>query len=331
MRFLSAFILLFFLCINILHSQKVHDFKFTIKGPNTDIGTLYIGEAYYLTQYGAAVFKVDSAVYNEGMYQFDNKILYPTAFRVFNMNGLNQLLFIDTGFNEAEIIRNNSKPQLKVNSATEKEHAFFLSQMGVSNLEEQISMQKFQTYVQQYPTSYVALFVLIDQMFNYRLAPEMKSIAAAFDSTIQSTKALSYFKEQYLDRKKFIDMTVVNDKGKTVQLNFPSDKYTLVDFWWVGCTPCFVDMQKINEKVSGLSEKLTVISINTDERERFKESKSKFAKQHLSWKSYWDYEGVMSAKNISFYKYPTNLLIDKDGYIVATDIDIERLEDFIND
>jgi thiol-disulfide isomerase/thioredoxin len=312
-----------------LYSQTAYNFNFTIKSLNYDIGTLHLGEAYYLTQYRAALFKVDSASNNGGIYQFDNNILYPTATRVFNLNGLNQLIFIDTGFNEAEIIINNSNPQLKVNSTIEKEHTLFLDQMGISKMGEQISMQKLQVYVSQHPKSYVALFALIDQMFNYRFAPEMKSIADKFDITIKSTKTFSYFKEQYLDRKKFIQMDVLDKKGKTVRLNFHSAKYTLVDFWWVGCTPCFVDMQKINEKVSRLSEKLAIISINTDERERFKESKIKFAKQHLSWKSYWDYGGVMSANNISFYKYPTNLLIDKDGYIVATDIDIERLEDFI--
>jgi len=328
MRFTSLFIILQ-LFIKILHSQPGYDFSLIVKNSTTNLGNLHIGEAYYLKQYGAALFNVDSASNNGGIYTFNNKILYPTATRVFNLNGLNQLIFIDTGFNEVEIIINNVTPQLKVNSKIEKEHMLFLDQMGISNIEEQVSMEKLQAYVSQHPKSYVALFVLIDQMFNYRFAPEMKSIANKFDTTIKITKAFSYFKEQYLERRKFIDMNVVNDKGKTVRLNFHPNKFTLLDFWWVGCNPCFVDMQKINQKINGLRQKLNIISINTDTRERLKESKDRFAKQNLSWKSFWDFDGIMSQKNIFFYKYPTNLLIDKDGYIIATDIDIERLEDFI--
>jgi thiol-disulfide isomerase/thioredoxin len=331
MFFLRLFIIMYLLCVNVLHSQPVYNYQLTVKSSSIDLGKLYLGEAYYLTQYKGTLFKDDSASHIGGMYNFDNKILYPTAVRVFNFNGFNQLIFIDTGFNEAEIVITNSTPQLKVNSKIELEHGFFLEQMGVEKIGEQIPMQKFQAYVLQFPKSYIALFALIDQMFNYRFAPEMWSIADKFDPSIKSTKAFSHFKEQYLDRKKFVAMNVVNEKGKTVSLPITSGKYTLLDFWWVGCKPCYVDMQKMNQKISGLGERLNIISINTDGREKFKESKVRFANQHLSWKSYWDYDGVMSQKNIFFYKYPTNLLIDKDGYIVATDIDIERLEDFIRD
>lgn len=329
MRFLRLLIIMCFLCNNILHCQPAYNFKITVKSSDTNVGTLHIGEAYYLAQYEAALFKSDSASYIGGLYKFENKILYPTAIRVFNLNGFNQLIFIDTGLNELEIVVNNKARQLKSNAKIEMEHKFFLEQMGVKHIGEQIPMQKFQAYVSQHPTSFVALYALIDQMFNYRFSPEMRSIAENFDTTIKSTKAFSYFKEQYLDRKKFVAMNVINEQGKSVRLNLNSGKYTLLDFWFAGCKPCYVDMQKLNQKMSRVKNKLNIISINTDSREIFKESKARFAKQHLSWKSYWDYDGVKSQKNISLYKYPTNLLIDKDGYIVATDIDIEKLEDFI--
>ena len=329
MFLLRLFIIVNLIGTQVLYSQPAYNFKLTIKSPNEDFGTLHLGEAYYLTQYAAALFKVDSASYINGAYKFDNTILNPTAIRVFNLKGLNQLIFIDTGLNEAEIVVNNSIPQLKVNSKIEQEHKVFLEQMAVNNIGEQISTQKFQAYVLQHPRSYVALFVLIDQMFNYRFSPEMKGIANTFDTTLKTTKAFSYFKEQYLDRKKFAAMNVKNEEGKTVRLKFIPGQYTLLDFWWVGCKPCYADMQKLNQKISGLKKKLNIISINTDGQAAFQESKARFAKQRLSWKSYWDNDGIMSQKNISFYKYPTNLLIDKDGYIVGTDIDIERLDDFI--
>ena len=98
---------MYFLCINVLHSQPAYNFKLTVKSSDTNVGTLHIGEAYYLAQYGAALFKGDSASYIGGMHKFENKIFYPTAIRVFNLNVLNQLIFIDNGFNEAEIVDNN--------------------------------------------------------------------------------------------------------------------------------------------------------------------------------------------------------------------------------
>lgn len=319
------------MCINMLHSQINHKFKLDVKSSYTNFGTLQLAEAYYLPNYRAALFKIDSALYFDGMYQFENKILYPTAFRIFNLKGFNKLLFLDTGYNQAEIVVKDSIPNIKVKSKIEQEHLFFLEQMGVNSIDEQISMQRFQYYVSEHPKSYVALFVLIEQMFNYRFSPEMKCIADNFDTIIKSTKTFSYFKKQYLDRRKFIPMDVINENGKKVNLTFNPEKYTLLDFWWVGCKPCYVDMKKINQKIRKLGTKLEVISINTDSREQFKESKERFINQQLSWKSFWDYEGLMSNKNISFYKYPTNLLIDRDGYIIATDVNIERLEDFIKD
>jgi len=329
--FLRTSIIGYFICINVLYGQPTNNFSLTVKNSNADLGTLFIGEAYYLPQYRAGLFKVDSASCIGGVYKFIGKILYPTAIRIFNLKRFNQLLFIEPGFNEAEIVVNDSILQFQARSRIEREHKIFLQQMDINNIGVQIPMKKFQTYVAQNPRSYIALFALIDQVFNYRFSPEMRGIADNFDSNIRSTKAFSYFKEQYLDRKKFVTMNVVNDKKKAVTLNFNSHKYTLLDFWWVGCKGCYADMQELNQKSNALKEQLIIISINTDSRTEFEKSKKRFSKEKLSLKSYWDYDGTMSQKNIFFYKYPTNLLIDKNGYIVATDIDIDRLEDFIKD
>ncbi|MGN6164446.1 MAG: TlpA family protein disulfide reductase [Flavisolibacter sp.] len=331
MMFLRTFIIVYFIWINVLHSQPGYDFNLTIRNSNADIGTLQMGEAYYSSQYKACLFEVDSSSCFKGAYKFNNKILYPTAIRVFNLNGFNQLLFIDTGLNEAEIVVKDSILQFQANAKIEREHKFFLEQMGINNIGEQIPIKKFQAYVERNPKSYIALFALIDQMFNYRFSPEMRDIADHLDTTIRATKAFSYFRDQYLDRKKFIAMNVINAKEKAVTLNFDSRKYTLLDFWWVGCKGCYADMKKLNQKSNSLKNQLNIISINTDSRTEFKRSRLRFFQQKLSWKSYWDYDGVMSQKNIFFYKYPTNLLIDKNGYIVATDINIDRLEDFIKD
>jgi thiol-disulfide isomerase/thioredoxin len=337
MPFLRTFIVVYFVSTNVLHSQQASNFNLAIKNSNTDLGTLYIGEAYYLPVYKAGLFKGDSASYADGVYKFNSKIVYPTAVRIFNLKRsrelfhFNQLIFVEPGFNEAEIVVKDSMLQLQTNSLIELEHKHFLQQMGINNMGERIPLRKFQAYVEKNPKSYIALFALIDQLFNYRFLPEMKSIADHFDISIKSTKAFSYFRKQYLNKKKFTAMNVVNEKGKTVTLNFDSNKYTLVDFWWVGCKGCYEEMKKLNEKSYALKSQLNIVSINTDTRTEFKRSGKRFSQQKLSWKNYWDYDGTMSQKNIFFYKYPTNLLVDKNGYIVATDIDTGRLEDFIRD
>lgn len=331
MLFLRTLIIGYFTCLGALHGQPTHNFSLTVKNSNSDLGTLFMGEAYYLPQYRACLFEMDSASCIGGVYKFNGKILYPTAVRIFNLKTFNQLLFIEPGFNEAEIVVKNSILQFQATSKIELEHKFFLQQMGINNIGDQLLMKKFQAYVARNPQSYIALFALIDQMSNYRFSPEMRGIAGNLDTNIRSTKAFSYFREQYLDRKKFVAMKVMNDKKKEVTLNFNPHKYTLLDFWWVGCKGCYTDMRKLNQKSNSLKEQLNIISINTDGRTEFKKSKERFSKEKLSLKTYWDYDGTMSAKNIFFYKYPTNLLIDKNGYIVAIDIDIDRLEDFIKD
>lgn len=318
-----------------MYGQSNHHFSLRIKS-SYNLGALFIGEAYFLPQYRNGLFKGDSASYSEGQYKFTNdRIDYPTAIRVYNLKSsksilhLNQLLFIEPGVNEAAIVLKDSLLQLQTYSKIEQEHKFFLQQMGIHDLGKQVPMKKFQAYVEQHPKSYIALFALIDQQFNYGFSPEMRIVANKFDTSITSTKAFSYFREQYLDRKKFITMNVVNEEGKADIINFNPNKYTLMDFWWVGCKGCYEEMRALNQKGRSLSNRLTIVSINTDVATDFKKSRERFSKEKFWWKSYWDYEGTASEKNLFFYKYPTNLLIDKKGYIIATDIAIDRLEDFI--
>jgi len=81
MFFLRTFIIVYFICINVLHSQPAYNFNLTIKNSNADLGSLTLGEAYYFPEYKAGLFNGDSSSFIEGMYKFNNKILYPTAIR----------------------------------------------------------------------------------------------------------------------------------------------------------------------------------------------------------------------------------------------------------
>jgi len=49
----------------------------------------------------------------------------------------------------------------------------------------------------------------------------------------------------------------------------------------------------------------------------------------IQWENYWDISGIESAKHVSLYSYPTNILIDKSGKILLKNVNIDSLPEFV--
>jgi Redoxin len=298
--------------------------------------TLHISESYYLKQYRAATFVNDTAIAINKQYFFKGELLYPTAIRVFNLNEkvkFNELIFIDSGYQEIELIKQDTLISMSIVSPTEieKEHRKFVSEVGVSDLDREIFFEPFELYIRNNPKSYVALFALISQVFNYDFSPEFKKISTYFDSSLQATKGYEYFAIQYLKNKKIPNLIVRNSKQENVTLNFnrADGKYTLVEFWFTGCTGCIPNMLSLKKNYKNLSNNVKIITVCTDTKTLVPQSLKLMKKLNLPWKNYWDYKARQFEKHTLLYMYPGNILIDNNGYIVGKDIDISRVQDFL--
>ncbi len=95
-----------------VYCQIPTNFTFTINSTDEIGDSLYIGEAYYLKQYRSATFENKSSDRVNGKYSFTGTLLYPTAFRIYNLNNkydFSELVFIDTGYQEMNLIIKDTK------------------------------------------------------------------------------------------------------------------------------------------------------------------------------------------------------------------------------
>ncbi|MBX3253848.1 MAG: TlpA family protein disulfide reductase [Chitinophagaceae bacterium] len=316
-------------------SQQASDFTLVVNCESDTINQLYIGESYFLKQYRSATFLHNSASSVNHKFIFKGELLYPTAVRVFTLASpkVNTLIFIDTGYQEISLKRNDSMITMFPGSATKagQEYLMFMKQMNITDMDKKISELKLEEYVQRYPGSYVALFAVINQTFNYKFSPAMSRIISRFNSTIKATKGLQYYLSQYVDKKKVKVMGLDNEKKENIRLNFiqPDGKYTLVEFWFTGCAACIPSMLYLKKRHREISDKIQIITICTDE-EITPAALKVLKRLDLPWKNYWDYDARQFEQYITLYSYPSNVLINDKGYTVAVDIDTSEILNFIS-
>jgi thiol-disulfide isomerase/thioredoxin len=333
--FLSA-ICSFQLVSSAILGQKQKKFTLVVNYKSETNQILGIVESYFFKQYKAATFVNDTVSADNNQYIFTGELLYPTAIRVYNYDkkpNFNELLFIDSGYQEIRLTRHDTIVSLSftTSSKIEKEHRDFIKKMEVSDIDKKIPFKFFEEYVKNKPNSYVALFALISQVFNYDFSPELKRISTHFDSTIQATKGYEYFTIQYLKSKKIPNLIVKNTKQKSATLNFNNadGKYTFVEFWFTGCTACIPIMLSLKKNYNSLSHRIRVISICTDPKNIVPESLKMIKKLNLPWQNYWDYKANQFEKYTLLYSYPANLLIDNNGLIIGKNVNISGILDFL--
>lgn len=74
---------------------------------------------------------------------------------------------------------------------------------------------------------------------------------------------IGYFDRKKLIGKKFDLSNLIDLKGNKTGLKLKTD-YTIVDFWFKGCTPCLEEMKQFEGLISGIEEQLTIVSISVD-------------------------------------------------------------------
>ncbi len=123
------------------------------------------------------------------------------------------------------------------------------------------------------------------------------------------------------------DIKAPNPKGKDIALSSLKGKYVLIDFWASWCKPCRAESPFLVEAYDKYRKKgFEIYSVSLD---KTKEDwlaaieKDKLGDwTHVSDLKYWDAE---AAKIYGVKSIPTNVLIDKDGKIIAKDLRGEEL------
>ena len=128
----------------------------------------------------------------------------------------------------------------------------------------------------------------------------------------------------------FMDFTLPDTQGKPVSVMsmIAKNQYTLVDFWASWCGPCRAEMPNVvaaYDKYHGKGFEVVGVSLDEDKKAWL----AAIEKLQMPWPQLsdlkgWNCEGAVLYKIQSI---PSNLLVDQQGKIVATNLREEALQD----
>ncbi len=115
--------------------------------------------------------------------------------------------------------------------------------------------------------------------------------------------------------------------GDSIQLENYRGKLLYLDFWGSWCKPCVEELPELKELYRKLDHsKVEFLGIASDNTTRLRSFMEKIG---LDWAQILEENEEPIAESYNINSYPTTLLIDENGKIIAKDIRAKDLEVFI--
>lgn len=322
-----------------MYTYAQQHFSFTVIDSANTNSTLSIGESYFQQTFGMNVNSA-SVTCKNNMYQFEGALEHPTAVRIFFLDDkrykrFNQFFFIEPGHQEIVIkkgengLYNAQKPATKIESELQS----FLHFTKSDNIDTILEPGILVSYIKKNPSSYIGLFKLIDQSFLYEFSTEFRAVKSLFNSELLTTKEFKYFESRYLKELNLPAIEVTNDVKEKVKLNLKSTagKYTLLVVWYNDCLPCIREMKHLAtlNQDPEFKRRIRIVHVSIDSLKFIKENKTTLKKHRVTWENYWDVGGTELKKHIILDRYPTTLLINEEANVVANNVVVEKIFDYI--
>lgn len=183
-------------------------------------------------------------------------------------------------------------------------------------------------YVKNNPSSYISAYYLYTtHIFSDR--DTLRKYFKLLDNSVREsvyTKTMNSFLS-VLPGNHFQDFELSDAKNKSIKLSdIAKDKVVLLDFWYSACKPCREQNSKLVDIYDAYKTKgFEIVSISTDR------DTADFIRtihdDNMSWTNLLDRSDQTAVQHIyEISVFPSNVLIDRNGKIVANNIPLNRLE-----
>lgn len=185
------------------------------------------------------------------------------------------------------------------------------------------------------PDSYVSLWIAVDLFSSGGYSLELEKTFESMAPKIKRTKTGKYLHFALMKSKKvspgqlFPIRNLADTAGKFQKVSFVNNKYTLIDFWYSNCAPCikqFPELLSLNESYK--SKGFGIVQISIDAEARRGSMINLINQYRLYWPHYWDKNGVKTS-GYFINQFPTNILVDSRGIIVAKNLGIASLGKYL--